>query len=872
MPDITLLKASAYEALQTQITNGISAEQVERALRDGRLSLALRDAGVLPLTNVGGTGDAITAELLPASTNVGITTLSGVSAVEYVPIATNPNDNPSLTVGGTAYEIRDANGGNWPAGGFMVGRSYILRRRTTTLRVISGDVSRTDLADGRIYALMAASSPSAAVGIPQGTNLVASVHNGSGLIRYWRVSGAPSGGVETESVKMSADGRWWSLLSDAGISDLSAGRLYYLNAANSPSSAVVPATATMVVSVNIGEGLSREWRYRLAPADGLETENLVQSADGRWWERVKEAETLAVRTDLTAAVQQEIADRAADTAGIRNGDMLTDGGVAIIGVDGSGDILRLRSNGLDFVPCPETSDRVMRAGSVVPSAPDANDGVVIETLNGDPLRCLYPDGMDFVPSARLIERLGGGSGGGSGGGLTEDGWATAPDGSFTAQAGQHGIQAVDRFLIRGDGVRLPVPVVGGVQRRASIESSFGQSNANVTRLQDGLIWDTPPFPFHAVMLDDMNAFGSGTHRGGMMGWQGVAVARGTRFISASEALRATQDFSSAAFATRQRLAGSGLRRVGLIRSSAWGGNKLVGNAAGQGIWKDSNGAYTQAWINWQGDLLQSYQLLTAAGYLVDQVNINFVHQEADWQTPRATYLSDFIAMKGEIQTWIAANLPGVSVEWFVDQASGSGRRTPTYNGGAWPVRMSIHDASLPANGGNNITMVMPRYWLTFGSTMGGAQEDIHHSYRARIWQGEIYGYAQREKRAGRPWRCPVMSSASVNGNSVVVDFNSLLPLVIDPTFCKVRSDMGFVIGNGAAVTGVRQTGQRQITVDCATAPGTSISYAYRSVDGADVLDEWPIATGAIRDAWEAPSAFDPGKKLVRAALGYQLQL
>ena len=403
-------------------------------------------------------------------------------------------------------------------------------------------------------------------------------------------------------------------------------------------------------------------------------------------------------------------------------------------------------------------------------------------------------------------------------------------------------------------------------------TSFGQSNANVTRLQDGLIWDTPPFPFHAVMLDDMNAFGSGTHRGGMMGWQGVAVARGTRFISASEALRATQDFSSAAFATRQRLAGSGLWRVGLIRSSAWGGNKLVGNAAGQGIWKDSNGAYTQAWINWQGDLLQSYQLLTAAGYLVDQVNINFVHQEADWQTPRATYLSDFIAMKGEIETWIAANLPGVSVEWFVDQASGSGRRTPTYNGGAWPVRMSIHDASLPANGGNNITMVMPRYWLTFGSTMGGAQEDIHHSYRARIWQGEIYGYAQREKRAGRPWRCPVMSSGSVNGNCVVVDFNSLLPLVIDPTFCKVRSDMGFVIGNGAAVTGVRQTGQRQITVDCATAPGTSISYAYRSVDGADVLDEWPIATGAIRDAWEAPSAFDPGKKLVRAALGYQLQL
>lgn len=555
---------------------------------------------------------------------------------------------------------------------------------------------------------------------------------------------------------------------------------------------------------------------------------------------------------------------------VERGTELLDGSRRVLTLDGAGDLMRLDVDGLDFVPSAAASDRVMAAGSVEPGDADDDDGLVIEALNGAPLRRLYPDGMDFVPSQRLLDRMGGGSG--SGGGLTADGWATAPDGSFTAQAGQHGMQAVDRFLIRGDGVRLPVPVVGGVQRRASIESSYGQSNANVTRLQDGLIWDTPPFPCHAVMLDDMNAFGSGTHRGGMMGWQGVAVARGSRIISASEALRATQDFASAAFATRQRLAGSGLRRVGLIRSSAWGGNKLVGDAAGQGIWKDSAGAYTQSWINWQGDLLQSYQLLTAAGYLVDQVNINFVHQEADWQTPRATYLANFITMKGEIEAWIAANLPGASVEWFVDQASGSGRRTPTYNGGAWPVRMAIHDAALPANGGANITMVMPRYWLTFGTTMAGAQEDIHHSYRARVWQGEIYGHAQREKRAGRPWRCPVMSSASVSGNSVVVNFDSLMPLVIDPTFCKVRPDMGFVVGNGAVVTGVRQTGQRQITVDCATAPGTSISYAYRSVDGVDVLDEWPIATGAIRDAWEAPSAFDPGKKLVRAALAYQLPL
>ena len=154
-----------------------------------------------------------------------------------------------------------------------------------------------------------------------------------------------------------------------------------------------------------------------------------------------------------------------------------------------------------------------------------------------------------------------------------------------------------------------------------------------------------------------------------------------------------------------------------------------------------------------------------------------------------------------------------------------------------------------------MTMVMPRYWMDFGLTVGGSLEDIHHSYRSRIWQGEMYGHAMHAMEMGQDWRCPVMTSATVSGNSVVVNFDSLEPLVIDPTFCKVRPDMGFTIGNGAVVTGVRLTGQRQVTVDCATAPATSISYAYRSQDGSDVSDRWPIATGAIRDAWQADSRY-----------------
>lgn len=642
------------------------------------------------------------------------------------------------------------------------------------------------------------------------------------------------------------------------------------------------------------------------------------------------SEGVAVTAAEAASASAAQAELAAE--GLRNveqGEPLTDGGSAVVTLDGIGDMIRMYDDGLDLVPGRSLTNRVYDAGAEA-GYQDAEGGSVIETLDGQPLRKLYPDGQDFVPSTRFIGRLGipadfpmteekGDQAlalgsvstddpdlnngvvvitldddplmrlepdgldfipsekfkdrlpSAGGGGLTADGWATAPDGTFTAQAGQHGVLAVDRFEDRGDGVRVPVVLINSVTRKAIIISVYGQSNANVTRLGDDLLWGTPPLPYNAFMLDDMNAFGSATHRGGMMGWQGTAVQRGTRMINASEALRGTQDYASVAFARLTMWDGS-IRRAGLIRSSAWGGNALIGSTETTGIWKGSTGLYTQSWHNWTGDIQQAHDLLTAEGYEVEAVYICFTHQEEDWQTPRAQYLSDFLGMKADREALIEAAWPGMKVHWFVDQASGSGLRTPKYMGGAWPDRMSIYDATLPANGGDNITMVMPRYWLTFGYTLGGALEDIHHSYRSRVWQGEMYGHAMRAIELGQDWRCPVMTSATVSGNDVIVDFDSIEPLVIDPTFCKVRPDMGFVVGNGAVVSGVRLTGQRQVTVSCATAPATNISYAYRQQDGSDVADIWPISTGAIRDAWEAPSIFDPGKKLVRAALGFQLTL
>lgn len=329
MPDITLLKASAYDALQTQITNGIAAEQVNRALGDGRLSLALRDAGVLPLTNVGGTGDAITADLLPSSTNVGITTLSGVSAVEYVPIATNTNDNPSLMVGGTDYAIRDANGGNWPAGGFMVGRSYILRRRTTTLRVISGDVSSTDLSS-RVWHT---TERNLSLLTPPSNVDQISVASDAGHVTWRRLVSAPVT-VDPTIHAQTADGRFWRLSDStidikASISALSAGRVYSLvmNTLSPSGQTTIPTnTNTLIVRRNNGGQEVKFWRPAAGgeiPSNGVDTATVVKDGTDKWWFLIFDGTTLANAVKFhivirnTLAVNEDTIPAAASTVMVR---------------------------------------------------------------------------------------------------------------------------------------------------------------------------------------------------------------------------------------------------------------------------------------------------------------------------------------------------------------------------------------------------------------------------------------------------------------------------------------------------------------------------------------------------------------------------
>lgn len=212
MPDFTLLKASAYAALQQSIANGLNTEAQARQQGDDNQSAALRDSGVLSLVNVAGTGDAITADFLPSLAAVGITSPSVESKVGFNAVQANSNPNPTITIGTVNYPIRDADGGTWPAGGFVVGRNYILRRRNTVLRVISGDVSVNDLGNGRVWHTSDSniSTQTPAIGTDQ-----ISVATNAGHIT-WRRLTSPPVPVDPLIHAQTMDGTWWYLCEDTG--------------------------------------------------------------------------------------------------------------------------------------------------------------------------------------------------------------------------------------------------------------------------------------------------------------------------------------------------------------------------------------------------------------------------------------------------------------------------------------------------------------------------------------------------------------------------------------------------------------------------------------------------------------------------------
>ena len=130
--------------LRSEITQAIATEAAARAAGDAALTSALRDAGAIQLTNIAGTGDAITASLPSWAPALAQET----DVFEFQPLTANTVAGPTLAVaGGPARTIVLARnpGAGVPVGYLEPGRRYRLKKYSNSKWVVTNPLQE-DLA------------------------------------------------------------------------------------------------------------------------------------------------------------------------------------------------------------------------------------------------------------------------------------------------------------------------------------------------------------------------------------------------------------------------------------------------------------------------------------------------------------------------------------------------------------------------------------------------------------------------------------------------------------------------------------------------------------------------------------------------------
>lgn len=136
----------ASGVLWSAVTAAVEAEATARLN-------ATRDTGVLPLADVAGTANAITAVIAPAVPGV---TLSALSTVELIPAADNTGP-VTLSVSGSApWPVYRRDGSAVQPGDLKTNRSVHLRRRSNTWRMVNPADSEVD---AKVAALDPRSTP-----------------------------------------------------------------------------------------------------------------------------------------------------------------------------------------------------------------------------------------------------------------------------------------------------------------------------------------------------------------------------------------------------------------------------------------------------------------------------------------------------------------------------------------------------------------------------------------------------------------------------------------------------------------------------------------------------------------------------------------
>ncbi|MBD9528966.1 hypothetical protein [Paracoccus sp. PAR01] len=396
--------------------------------------------------------------------------------------------------------------------------------------------------------------------------------------------------------------------------------------------------------------------------------------------------------------------------------------------------------------------------------------------------------------------------------------------------------------------------------RCSICIALGQSNGLQPIMFGPLEYDAAKTPDHVLMPNDQ----SGTAgQGGLRGWDGlVPTVSFTALVPAvSNGAQSTAEaFASAANALDPRGA-----QLWLASGESVGGAGLKGTNAASCIWKTTGEVVANARTNTINKVTQMISLSPVAP---SQIVLMLTHGETNRRDPMEEYRDDLVAYMNDVEADLA--FTGLPILWLVDQVGGNAigtGGTPNDNGSDWPSKRALFEACEIKNAADgNCIMVGPRYHLPFGTAAGGDDDVIHHGYHEQIRLREMHAAAYVAWVRGVEWYAPKPISAVRTGQTVVVSYDSITPLVIDPGLVgdATEPNYGFWInqGSGTLITNVEQVGPRsfRLTLDRVPPADARVAMTWRRpVLPGETDTRYSVGAGSVREVWSqaGPISGDP---------------
>ncbi|AGT09966.1 hypothetical protein [Paracoccus aminophilus] len=693
----------------------------------------------------------------------------------------------------------------------------------------------TDLPNGRVWRYARNDLTPVGATPPTGTQMIA-VHKttGSGQADWVRRS-APTSGGATDVLVQDATGQWWGrtfsttsiesdLAAKADTSELRSGRVWQYANNSLTIDGAIPPTGTQCIDVTKSVGTeSAKWVRASAPSDGVVTDTLRRDGTGnQWWRRASSSQVL--RDDMyDGAVKRVVANN------LRPSGITVPAGAKVLVItkgNAPGEAIWATIGRLPDLP--ETDEY----------AKDLDAKWWILRWSSEWVARDHPTFAQMQAALATV------SGSGSGGGYTPPEPLPASAtllprrvGGVTQLVGDAGIGAAARYTVGGDGAWHWLP------SRVAIVMVLGQSNAAVSEMEGPPLYIPAKTPDFVLMSND----GVG-ELGALRGWNGQPPGKAiTGFVPAeiTGVQSSAEALASASNALDPR--GAGVIYAG---SHGRGGAGFTATDPNFAIWKvlPSGAPAPQRirMIEWVT------AVMTYAPVPPTEIVIAFTHGETNRRDPWATYTADGLGYMADIEADLA--FTGLPVVWLVDIPGGTTAMSAF--GSDWQVKYALRELMRQARlAGHRVVDVGPRYHLPMGTARGGTPDHIHTSYLSQVRLREMDAFAYRNHVAGLPWWCafPKGERAAGLGNKVILAVESLTPIMIDRDMVPLDPHLGFSLSNDSAtITGVEQTGDREITLSLSGTPNSSarLQYVYRRPNAGEIDTRYVTSAGSIREVWQ----------------------